>query len=105
MNQRDDAYIQKERGEPLNQQKRLGIAQLLRQMKRDSMAVDVINEGLKWTPGEAQLLELKGTICAEASMYRCALDVFIAKAEHDTASQSDRQFLKVALGPAQPVQP
>ncbi len=100
-----DAFIQQERGEPRNVQKRLGIAQLLRQMKRDSMAVDVINEGLKWTPGEAQLLELKGTICAEASMYRCALDVFIAKAEHDTAAQSDSQFLKAAIGAAQLVQP
>src|SRR6266566_3770851 len=42
-----DAFIQQLRGEPRNVQKRLGIAQLLRQMKRDSTAVAVFVEKLQ----------------------------------------------------------
>ena len=96
-----DAFIRQLRGEPRNVGKRLGIAQMLRQMKQHQRAVDLLNEGLKVMPGETQLLELKGVICAEASMFRCALDVFIAKAEHDTTLLADTSFLKAAIGAAQ----
>jgi tetratricopeptide (TPR) repeat protein len=96
-----DAFIQQLRGEPRNVQKRLGIAQLLRQMKRDSAAVTLIDEGLKVTPGESQLLDLKLTICNEAGMYRCSDAVFVEKAQHDTALLADTNFLKAAIGAAQ----
>ena len=96
-----DAFIQQLRGEPRNVQKRLGIAQLLRQMKRDSAAVVVLDEGLKVTPGETQLLDLKLTICNEAGMYRCSDAVFVEKFQHDTAMAADSNFLKAAIGAAQ----
>ncbi len=96
-----DAFIQQLRGEPRNVQKRLGIAQLLRQMKRDSAAVILLDEGLKVTPGESQLLDLKLTICNEAGMYRCSDAVFVEKAQHDTALLADTNFLKAAIGAAQ----
>jgi len=98
-----DAFIQQLRGEPRNVQKRLGIAQLLRQMKRDSAAVTLLDEGLKVIPGESQLLDLKLTICNEAGMYRCSDAVFVEKFQHDTALAADSSFLKAAIGAAQQV--
>src|SRR5437879_7023591 len=98
-----DAFIQQLRGEPRNVQKRLGIAQLLRQMKRDTTAVAVLDEGLKVTPGDPQLLDLKLTICNEAGIYRCSDAVFVEKLQHDTALAADSNFLKAAIGAAQQV--
>jgi len=98
-----DAFIQQLRGEPRNVQKRLGIAQLLRQMKRDSAAVTLLDEGLKVTPGDPQLLDLKLTICNEAGMYRCSDAVFVEKLQHDTVLAADSSFLKAAIGAAQQV--
>jgi Tfp pilus assembly protein PilF len=100
-----NAFIQQLKGSPRDVQKRLGIAQLLRQMKRDSAAVRLLDEGLKVTPGESQLLDLKLTICNEAGMYRCSDAVFVEKAEHDTASLADSGFIKAAIGAAQAVTP
>ena len=98
-----EAYISQLCGEPRNTQKRLGIAQLLRQMKKSARAVDVVNDGLKITPGDPQLLDMKLTICTEASNFKCALEVWVAKADHDTALFGDTTFLKPALGAAQQV--
>ncbi len=98
-----EAYISQLCGEPRNTQKRLGIAQLLRQMKKPERAVQVLNAGLEHTPGDPQLLEMKLTICTEASNFRCALDVWVAKAQHDTALLGDTTFLKPAIGAAQQV--
>jgi hypothetical protein len=52
-------------------------------------------------PGEQQLLDLKLTICNEASDYKCSSQIFIAKAKGDTALQADTTFLKPAIGAAQ----
>ena len=101
--QASEAYISQLCGEPRNTQKRIGIAQLLRQMKRSERAVDVLNRGLELTPGDQQLLDMKLTVCTESSNYRCALDVWVAKADHDTALFGDTTFLKPALGAAQQV--
>ena len=98
-----DAFIRQLAGEPRNVQKRLGIAQLLRQMKRDSAAVALLDAGLKVTPGEPQLLDLKLTICNEAGMYRCSNEVFIDKAKHDTTLLADSSYIKAAIGAAQQV--
>src|SRR2546427_145640 len=80
-----EAYISQLCGEPRNTQKRLQIAQLLRQMKKGDRAIDVLNAGLKLTPGDAQMLDMKLTVCNEVSNFRCALDVWVAKFDHDTA--------------------
>jgi len=98
-----DAYVQQLCGEPRNVQKRLGVAQLLKQMHNTDRAVQVLDEGLKLMPGEPQLLEYKLTICTEASNFRCALEVWVAKFQHDTALGGDTTFLKPAIGAAQQV--
>jgi tetratricopeptide (TPR) repeat protein len=98
-----EAYINQLCGEPRNTQKRLGVAQLLRQMKRHERAVQVLDDGLKYQPGEPQLLDMKLTICTESSNFRCASDVWVAKFIHDTASGGDTTFLKPAIGAAQQV--
>ncbi len=96
-----EAYIRQLRGEPRNTQKRLGVAQQLRQMKQDDRAVAVLDEGLGVMPGDAQLLDMKLTICTEASKYRCASDVWVAKVEKDSALLGDTTVLKPAIGAAQ----
>ena len=96
-----DAVIRQLRGEPRNTSKRLGVAQLLRQMKLFDRAVKLIDEGLEVAPGDIQLLDLKLTICNEASMYACSSRVFVQKAQHDTTLVADTAFLKPAIGAAQ----
>ena len=98
-----EAYINQLCSEPSNVQKRLGVAQLLRQMHKTDRAVDVLNTGLQRTPGDGQLLDMKLTICTEGSNFRCALDVWVAKFQHDTALGGDTTFLKPAIGAAQQV--
>ena len=98
-----EAFIRQLAGEPRNTQKRLGIAQLLRQMKQYPRAIAVLDDGLKVMPGDAQLLDMKLTVCTEASNFRCALDVWLAKFDHDSTVRGDTTFLKPALGAAQQV--
>ena len=98
-----DAFIHQLCGEPRNVARRLGIAQLLRQMKEFDKAVEVLNEGLKYAPGDQQLLDLKLTICTEANNYKCALEVWLAKAKADSAVLADTTYLKPAIGAAQQV--
>jgi tetratricopeptide (TPR) repeat protein len=96
-----EAFISQLRGEPRNNQKRLGIAQLLRQMKQYDRAVALLDEGLKASPGDSQLLELQLTICNEASLFTCSSRVFYQKAQADTALAADTNFIKPAIGAAQ----
>ncbi len=98
-----DPNSQQVHSEPRNTQRRLQVAQLLRQAKQYDPAVALLDEGLKIQPGESQLLDMKLTICTEYSNFRCALDVWIAKFEHDTAARGDTAFLKPAIGAAQQV--
>ena len=98
-----EMFIKQLGAEPRNTQKRLAIAQQLRQMKQYDRAIALLDDGLKVQPGESQLLDMKLTICTEASNFRCALDVWVAKFEHDTAARGDTTFLKPAIGAAQQV--
>jgi tetratricopeptide (TPR) repeat protein len=98
-----EMFIKQLGAEPRNTQKRLAIAQQLRQMKQHDRAIQLLDDGLKVQPGESQLLDMKLTICTEASNFRCALDVWVAKFEHDTAARGDTTFLKPAIGAAQQV--
>ena len=95
------AFTAQARGEPRNVGKWLGIAQVWRQMKQPDSAVVVIEEALKVSPGDPQLLDLELTICNEASKFACSSRVFYAKAQHDTALLADSAFLKPAIGAAQ----
>ena len=96
-----DAFISQLCAEPRNVSKYLGIAQLLRQQKNYAKADSVLDRGLKAIPGDAQLLDLKLTICTEAGNYRCSSQVFVIKAQRDTALQADSTYLKPAIGAAQ----
>jgi tetratricopeptide (TPR) repeat protein len=97
-----DAFVQQlGRAEPRNTTKRLGIAQLLRQMKQYPRAVEVLDEGLAIIPGDAQLLELKTTLCIEGSLWPCAVEGLAQKLEHDSSLAADTTFLKTAIGAAQ----
>jgi tetratricopeptide (TPR) repeat protein len=96
-----DAFISQLCGEPRNVPKRLGIAQLLRQQKNFDRAVEVLDEGLQYSPADQQLLDLKLTICNEAGKYSCSSQVFGQKAKGDTALLADTTFLKPAIGAAQ----
>ena len=87
--------------EARNTAKRLGLAQLLRQMKKYDESVDLLNEGLALIPGDQQMLELKLTICTEASNFPCANEVWKEKFARDTALGADTTFLKPAIGAAQ----
>jgi Tfp pilus assembly protein PilF len=98
-----DALVKQVHGEPRNTQRRLQVAQLMRQAKQYDGAIVLLDDGLKVQPGDSQLLDMKLTICTEASNFRCALDVWVAKFDHDTAARNDTTFLKPALGAAQQV--
>jgi tetratricopeptide (TPR) repeat protein len=98
-----EALVKQVRGEPRNTQKRLQVAQLMRQAKQYDGAIALLDEGLKVQPGDGQLLDMKLTICTEASNFRCALDVWVAKFEHDSTARGDTAFLKPAIGAAQQV--
>jgi len=97
------AFVRQVHSEPRNTQRRLQVAQLLRQARQYDRAVALLDEGLKIQPGDSQLLDMKLTICTEASNFRCALDVWVAKFDHDTAARGDTTFLKPAIGAAQQV--
>jgi Tfp pilus assembly protein PilF len=98
-----EAYIRQLAGEPRNTQKRLQIAQQLRLMKQYDRAIGLLNDGLAIMPGDTQLLDMKLTICTEGSNYHCALEVWMAKFDHDSVLGGDTTFLKPALGAAQQV--
>ena len=96
-----DAFIRQLAGDPRNTSRRLGIVQLLRQMKQYQQAVELLDAGLAVAPADQQLLELKTRICIEGSLYRCAVSGLMAQAQHDSALLKDTTFLKTAIGAAQ----
>lgn len=98
-----EAYIRQLCAEPRNVQKRLAVVQLLRQMKKADRATQVLDEGLKLTPGDPQLLEMKLTVCTEASNFKCASEVWGVRFDRDTALGGDTTMLKPAIGAAQQV--
>jgi Tfp pilus assembly protein PilF len=96
-----DAFISQLCAEPRNISKYLGIAQLLRQQKNFTKADSVLDLGLQVAPNDVQLLDLKLTICNEASNYRCSSRAFLRKSQIDTTLLADTTFLKPAIGAAQ----
>lgn len=84
-----------------NTSRRLGIVQLLRQMKEYQRGVDLLDAGLAVSPADQQMLELKTRMCIEGSLYWCAVSGLMAQAQHDSALLKDTTFLKTAIGAAQ----
>ncbi|MGH2667799.1 MAG: tetratricopeptide repeat protein, partial [bacterium] len=96
-----DAFIHQLQGEPRNTAKRLGIAQLLRQMRQYQRAVDLLEEGLIVARSDPQLIELKTRICIDGSLYRCAVAGMLVQVDRDSALLRDTTFLRSAIGAAQ----
>jgi tetratricopeptide (TPR) repeat protein len=96
-----DAFIRQLEGDPRNTSRRMGIVQLLRQMKEWQRAVDLLDAGLALTPADQQMLEMKTRICIEGSLWKCAVSGLMAQAQHDSALLKDTSFLKTAIGAAQ----
>ena len=96
-----DAFIRQLEGDPRNTGRRLGIVQMLRQMKEWQRAVDLLDAGLALTPADQQLLEMKTRICIEGSVWKCAVQGLSAQLQHDSALGKDSTFLNTAIGAAQ----
>ena len=96
-----EAFIQQLECEPRNSNRRMQIAQLLRQMKRFQPAADLLDAGLKLVPGDQQMLDLKVRICIEASLWKCAVNGLAEQLAHDSALGKDTSFLNTAIGAAQ----
>ena len=96
-----DAFIGGLDCDPRNTSRRLAIAQLLRQMKEHQRAVDLLDAGLKLTPADQQMLEMKTRICIEGSLWKCAVQGLAQQLQHDSALGKDTSFLNTAIGAAQ----
>lgn len=96
-----DAFIRQLEGDPRNTSRRMGIVQLLRQLKEFQRAVDLLDAGLALTPADQQMLEMKTRICIEGSLWKCAVTGLAAQAQHDSALLKDTSFIKTAIGAAQ----
>ena len=96
-----DSFIEQLECEPRNTNRRMQIAQLLRQMKLFQRAVDLLDKGLELQPGEAQMLDLKVRIAIEASLWKPAVAGLSQQLQHDSALGKDTTFLNTAIGAAQ----
>ena len=96
-----DAFIGGLECEPRNTGRRMGIAQQLRQIRQYQRAADILEEGLKLTPGDQQMLELRTRSCIEGSIWKCAVVGLGEQAQHDSALLKDTTFLNTAIGAAQ----
>jgi len=96
-----DAFVMQLRGEPRNTSRRLGIAQLLRQMKQYQRAVELLDEGLAVAPADQQMIEQKTRLCIEGGLYRCAVSGLLEQMKHDSTLARDSSFLKTGIGAAQ----
>jgi len=96
-----DAYIQQLECEPRNSNRRMQIAQLLRQMKLFQRAADLLDTGLKLVPGDQQMLDLKVRIAIEGSLWKPAVEGLSEQLAHDSALGKDTTFINTAIGAAQ----
>ena len=98
-----DAFIEQLACEPRNSNRRMQIAQLLRQMKQFPRAVELLDAGLKLVPGDQQMLDLKVRIAIEGSLWKPAVEGLSEQVAHDSALGKDTTFLNTAIGAAQSV--
>jgi len=98
-----DAFIEQLACEPRNSNRRMQIAQLLRQMKQFPRAVELLDAGLKLVPGDQQMLDLKVRIAIEGSLWKPAVEGLSEQIAHDSALGKDTTFLNTAIGAAQSV--
>jgi len=96
-----DAFIGGLECDPRNPGRRMAIAQQLRQIREYQRAANLLDDGLKLTPGDQQMLDLKTRICIEGSIWKCAVTGLAAQLQHDSALAKDSTFLNTAIGAAQ----
>ena len=96
-----DAFISQLECEPRNTSRRMAIGQLLRQMKQFPRAVELLNAGLKFQPGDQQMLDLKVRIAIEGSLWKEAVLGMTEQIAHDSALAKDTTWLNTAIGAAQ----
>jgi tetratricopeptide (TPR) repeat protein len=78
----------------------LGLIQMQRIRKNVPQAVALVDSGLAEFPGDAQLGDIRTTLCIEGEL-PCAVDALIDQARRDTTKMRDTAFLKVVIGAAQ----
>jgi len=96
-----DAFIQQLECEPRNTSRRMAIAQLLRQMKQFPRAVELLDVGLKLSPGDQQMLDLKVRIAIEGALWKAAVAGMMEQLAHDSALGKDTTWLNTAIGATQ----
>ena len=77
----------------------VGLIQMERVRKRVPQAVALVDSGLVVFPGDAQLGDLRTTLCIEGEL-PCAVDALVEQTKRDTAKLKDTAFVKVVIGAA-----
>jgi tetratricopeptide (TPR) repeat protein len=99
---------------PADKNLRLALATQMLQHKSFTDAERLVSDGLKFTPGDQQLLDERKRICLEgvgnapdaavvAAMSQCLLQILRQEADADTTKLADTNNLKLAIGTAQKI--
>jgi tetratricopeptide (TPR) repeat protein len=80
---------------------RKGLVSLLLQHKQYERAERLLSAGLKVTPGDQQMTDMRKRVCIEGGLYACTLEMLRAEVAADTTKLSDTTELKLALANAQ----
>ncbi|MGH7537032.1 MAG: tetratricopeptide repeat protein [Gemmatimonadales bacterium] len=86
---------------PTDANLRKGLAQLLQQQRQYERAERLLSDGLKLTPGDQAMSDLRKRVCIEGGLYACTLDILKAEVTADTAKLADTTVLKLGLANAQ----
>lgn len=80
---------------------RKGLASLLLQQKQYERAERLLSAGLKVTPSDQQMSDMRKRVCVEGGLYACTLEILRAEVAADTMKLADTTELKLALANAQ----
>ncbi len=80
---------------------RKGLASLLLQHKQYERAEQLLSIGLKLTPRDQQMSDMRKRVCIEGGLYACTLEILRAEVTADTGKLADTTQLKLALANAQ----
>jgi tetratricopeptide (TPR) repeat protein len=76
------------------------LAVLLLQHKDHERAERLLREGLRITPGDQQMIDMRRSACRDGGLYACTLEILRAQVTADTTKLSDTTVLKEALANA-----
>jgi tetratricopeptide (TPR) repeat protein len=86
---------------PSDKNLRIALAQQMLQHKAYADADTLLSEGLKLSPGDQQLGDLRKRACIEGGLFTCTLGILRDEANADSTKLSDTTVLKLALANAQ----